>query len=446
MADSFVTESWRYRILLFVLLFLLAFLLGQKGVPVEDGPEFLTVARLGGTSHSPGMPLLALLCRVSWVLWGSLGLRILFALMSAWALWLLADGCGHAGALLASGLLLLPAVRERLLLWDAYCLVFLLFALVLRFERRSSLLLGFFTGLGLAVHPLCVLLPIVYVDRRTDPLKTFAGLLLGLSMYLALPLYSSACAVVDWGSPDRLGSFLGQVTASGYRQAYGARMGALTATPLLAHLRSLFRFLWPALLLPAALGAAVLAKVRNRVAVRLAALLAVETAFVWMINPMAAGTSQTAVVALFVFAALAFRGVGSVDVRTGAPVAAAVLLTGLLSPNPLRDQRAAVEAALVQAPPKTCFVLKSNDLLYGCWQLKYVEDRRPDVVLLSLDNFSGWFENMVNHFNPGMDLSGSIEDVGGVDQPRERAAAGLVEMTRRMNPGRPFLTDAPSGK
>ena len=445
-AEGHLRTGKSFRILSFLLLLLLAWLLGQEGVPVEDGPELLTVARLGGTNHPPGMPLLSLLCRTSWILMGDSGLRVLFALMAAASLWLLSDRRGLAGLMLSAGILLLPAARERLLQWDAYGPLFLLFAAGYRFRRADALLAGFLTGLALAVHPMGILMALLWVRRRTPLLRAFCGIALGLSVYLALPLYSAAGAVVDWGSPSDLGSFFRQVTAGGYREVYGPQMGGQALRPLAEHAIVLGKMLWPVLGVMTAIGLVAFIRRHWGIAARLGALLVAEGLFVWLVNPRAAGTSQTGVLSLFALVVLAFASLSLLHAPQRHLLAAAVLISGLLGSRPLPDQRARIEAMLSEAPPLSCFVLQSNDLLYGWWQLKYVEDRRPDVVLLSTGNFSAWFEGMVNHFNPGMDLSTGIADVGGTGLSRSEAAARLVEAARELNPKRPFLTDASIGK
>jgi len=297
-AEAPLRSGKSFRILSFLLLLLLAWLLGQEGVPVEDGPELLTVARLGGTNHPPGMPLLSLLCRASWVLLGQGGLRVLFALMAAASLWLLSDGRGLPGLILAAGVLLLPEARERLLQWDAYGPLFLLFAAGYRFRRADALLAGLLTGLAMAVHPMGILLALLWVSRRTPPLKALCGILLGLSIYLALPLYSAAGAVVDWGSPSRLGSFFRQVSAGGYREVYGPQMGGQALRPLAKHAIVLGKMLWPVLGAMTAIGLVAFIRRHWGIAARLGALLVAEGLFVWLVNPMAAGTSQTGVLAL----------------------------------------------------------------------------------------------------------------------------------------------------
>ncbi|MCK4807897.1 MAG: hypothetical protein KAT09_09630, partial [Candidatus Aegiribacteria sp.] len=94
----------------FLVLFFLAFLTGQRGIPVEDGGEFLTVARLGGINHPPGLPLLSLSSGLSWIIFGSEGLRVLFALTAASALILITKMYSVSSLFFLTGLLLLPSV------------------------------------------------------------------------------------------------------------------------------------------------------------------------------------------------------------------------------------------------------------------------------------------------------------------------------------------------
>ena len=89
--------------LCFLMVFIIAILTGQRGIPIEDGGEFLTVARLGGINHPPGLPLLSLLSRLSWILFGSEGLKVLFALAAASALIMIANKYTLSALLFLSG-------------------------------------------------------------------------------------------------------------------------------------------------------------------------------------------------------------------------------------------------------------------------------------------------------------------------------------------------------
>jgi hypothetical protein len=109
--------------------------------------------------------------------------------------------------------------------------------------------------------------------------------------------------------------------------------------------------------------------------------------------------------------------------------------------QPLPDQTPLVHEYFSQAPPEAAFFLRSNDLLYGGWVMKFVDDRRPDIVLLSPGNFSGWFENMAVFFNPDIDLSKGVLDVGDFSMSRGELSRLLVEVTIEDNPHRRFFCD-----
>ncbi len=430
--------------LCFLVLFLIAFAAGQRGIPVEDGGEFLTVARLGGINHPPGLPLLSLLSRVSWILFGSDGLRVLFACAAASALILITRKYTVSSLVFLAGILLLPSVAGRLLIWDAYGFLFLIFALAYFRKPPFNLEAGFILGLALAIHPQGIFLLVLFEFKRSSVLQFFCGLLLGLSLYLALPLYSASGAIVDWGSTGTLGNFVRQVTAGGYREVYGGRMWGISYDVLLRHLGALWKIAWPVLLLPLMTGAIQLFRSNRKLLIRLEILFVLDLLFVTIINPMAAGTTQTAILSLFVILALAAEGMNVIYSWrriAGVIAAGAVLAAGVHSWEPLPDQENEIIEFFAPAPFKSVFFLSSNDLLYGGWVLKYAEDRRPDIVLLSTENFSIWFERMATWFNPDVDLSKGVLDVGNFSMSRDELAGRLINATIQDNPDRQFFTD-----
>lgn len=428
-------------LLFFCILFSAGLVLGQTGIPVEDGGEAFTVARLGGTMHPPGMPLLALLLRVTWFL-GEIGPVVLAAFCASLSLTLLFRRAGLPGLAMALAVMTLPSFRERVLAWDAYGLMFLLFAIALGMRGANGIEPGYLTGLSLAVHPAGVLMPAALPFRRGGIFAALCGLILGASIYLALPLLSAAYCAVDWGSPGVLSKFIAQVSAAGYRDVYGASMGRPDFAALLRHLMSLGRMLWPAFMLPVAAGAAVLVRSDRRMLLRLALLLALDAVFTLLVNPMASGSSQTGWLSLLVFCALAAAACISLPRTAALVVAAAVAVPTIIAPgDPLPDQTEEVEAFAASAPLDAGLFISDNDLLYGCWMEKYGRDLRPDIVLLSTGNFSPWFERLARRYNPDLDTSGGLNEAGGPGTPRELVVARLVEMTIRNNPQREFFTD-----
>ena len=427
-----------------VLMFIIGYTTGQTGIPVEDGGEFLTVARLGGVNHPPGLPLVSLSARVFWAIFGKEGLRALFALFAATTLVLADRKHLVQSGLFTTGILLLPAVAGRLLMWDAYSPLLLIFVVTLVSKPRMSLEGGYLTGLAMAVHPQGIFLPVLCSWRYFSPVKFLGGLVLGLSLYLALPIYSAAGAVVDWGSTGNLANFLRQVSAEGYREVYGASMGGIPVHVLLRHLKALWSILWPVMLVPFAIGVAWMFKGNRKLMSRLAILLVADIIFVTVVNPMAAGTTQTATLSLLVIVVFSIYGFYVIDRLNrvaGYVVAVATIGFCIMLWRPLPNQSDRVHDYFSGAPIRSAFFINDNDLLYGGWVMKYVDDRRPDIVLLSTGNFSVWFERMVNHFNPDIDLSKGILDVGDFSMPREQAASRLMDATIRDNPNWEFFID-----
>jgi hypothetical protein len=429
--------------LLLALLFVEAFLLGQTGVPIEDGGEILTVGSLGGTCHPSGMPVVALFARSACALAGEPGLKALYAAFAALSLWVLFRRSGAAGILLAMAILALPAYRERLLQWDAYGLLFLAGASMISLRQTTSSGLGYLAGLSSGIHPQGLFLALGGRARDRSPLKFASALILGASVYLALPLLSAAGAAVNWGAPGTLRLFMRQVSASGYLEYYGSRMGLSGLGSILEHLRMLGSSVWPSLLLPAAIGAVDMARWNRPLLLRLGILLLADALFVILVNPMAAGTSQTGWMSLLVFAVLCAAAAEALPRRLALLLALAVGLSAFPSSEEpiLPDQTTEVEALLTSSPSQSVLFISDNDLLYGGWVLKYCRDQRPDAALLSTGNFSGWFEAMACRYNPDVDLSGSINDVGGAAVGRDSAARALIELAARDNPGRKFYVE-----
>ena len=444
-----------------------AFIVGQSGIPVEDGGEIETVAALGGVNHPPGMPLLSLLSRFFWILAPGLGIRILFGATAAVAmLLLLREYAGLHSRFLALVVLMMPAFQERVLAWDAYGPLFLALAASLMLgriscRRRRWLLGGYLSGLALAFHlqGLLVLLAVLVMHSSREwrsILITLGGLFLGLSTYVLLPVSSAAGAVVDWGSTGSAARFIRQVSAAGYREVYTA-IGSFSLEPVRLHLLTVWRLIWPGLLVPLlALVASRIPALRERLcrrregvgellsgraALALSGMIALDLVFVALVNPMAAGTSQTGTATLLVLVVLALEGIRRLHGLAGSVAVLASLLLLLPPRSGLPDQRETIESVLSGCPPRTALVLSDNDLLYGCWSACYARDFRPDVVLLSTGNFSGWFEDLVNHFQPDFDLSTSVMDVGGRDLPREVLAGRLIEAAMDSNPRYTFLSD-----
>jgi hypothetical protein len=440
-AEENPIRRWLPSGIMLLVLFAEGFLLGQHRIPTEDGGEILTVACLGGTCHPPGMPLVSLITRGAYSLLGENGIRAVFASAAAISLWLLFRRSGLCGMLFSIALLASPDYRIRLLQWDAYGLLFLCGAVFLAFGRMSSLASGYLTGFSAAIHPQGLFLFIGSRIKGFTPAIFLSGLILSGSIYLTLPVSSAAGSVVDWGSPSTLASFMQQVSATNYREYYSGRMGftGITALPLLCE--STWQVVWPALIVPSAIGMAIAAKRQRSRMLRLLALLLVDILFILLINPMAAGTSQTGWLTMLVLAAFSALALEEIPRSVAYILAFSVGIVAVVKTHDgaLPEQDDQVGGLISCTPLESCLFIKNNDLLYGGWVTKYVRDLRPDIGLLSPDNFSAWFEGMACRYAPGLDLSAGVSDVGGVSVGRDSAARGLIRLTARDNPGRRII-------
>lgn len=229
------------------------------GVGFTDSGELVVAAYTLGIPHSPGFPLYVLLGwvfahlplgAVAWRLnlmsafWAALAVGAFFLLAVRWLPEEAADASARTGARAreagAPGL----AVRARVLaagcaalclgfgitLWNwatvaevytlqAAILTTMMLALLAALRgggRRAWLAAGLFFGLGLANHhvmtlvfvPALAFLAMSSPERRRSLaggwLPAAGGLLLGLALYLYLPLRAAQAPLLNWGNPVNL--------------------------------------------------------------------------------------------------------------------------------------------------------------------------------------------------------------------------------------------------
>lgn len=241
----------RGGLLLFLVVFALAFSLYlatlAPGVTFEDSGELASAAYSLGIAHPPGYPLFSLLGHLfsefptNNVAWN---LNLLSAFLTALSLALFSVLLWKLkGDFLGAGLVVLLVLGMRTI-WstatvtEVYALNLLFFVLVnlvlFRFiwdvERKPRLLglTAFLLGLGLANHQsLLLALPGILCaitlsgKWKTITLKDLLGsgvlFLLGLLVYLYLPIRASAHPPMNWGNPSQWDSFLDVL----FRRQYG---------------------------------------------------------------------------------------------------------------------------------------------------------------------------------------------------------------------------------
>ncbi|MDH3974511.1 MAG: DUF2723 domain-containing protein [Deltaproteobacteria bacterium] len=220
-----------------ITLILYAFTLSPT-INFGDSPELISSAYTLGMSHPPGYPLYSLLGKFfSLIPWSdSIARRINLAsaFYSAASIFILAllieiSGINYARVgiiFFATFLALSTTLWSQSVVSEVYTLNLLFFSLLLFFTYlwwkkgdRPYLPAGFFLyGLGLANHhtllPFIPLLIIFLIAGKRNEIKNIplifsliALFILGLSVYIYMPLRSMQSPAMDWGDPENFRQF-----------------------------------------------------------------------------------------------------------------------------------------------------------------------------------------------------------------------------------------------
>ena len=197
------------------------------GVTFEDSGELAAAAASWGVPHPPGFPLLTVLGGLLARVLGPFGvgpaqaMAWLSVLAGAAAVGMVVRFVGGArgerpvAGLLAGGLLCLsPTFAAQAVVVEAYALSAALAAgLLLAADAGRARTAGVLFGLGLAAHPAGALsFPLLAfaVLRSSGPKKPWAkalvGVLIGLAVYLYVPLAAARGPALNWGGIHDAGS------------------------------------------------------------------------------------------------------------------------------------------------------------------------------------------------------------------------------------------------
>jgi hypothetical protein len=212
-----------------------------------DSGELAVVSHTLGIPHPTGSPLYVLVSRVFTVIvpGAFFPLTLLSALATAAGVWTvsrlpIARGsnggrAGSVGAPAAAAMLAVaPTIWSGATLNEVYALQFALFAAFLyvwlhRELRFGALLSAYLAGLAFANHQSAIfLLPLLVLQLwpgrgRARRLSTAVALgLLGMTVYLYLPIRSAAGPLLDWGGTHRLAAFVRHITGWQYSVWVGA--------------------------------------------------------------------------------------------------------------------------------------------------------------------------------------------------------------------------------
>ncbi|CUS02558.2 conserved membrane protein of unknown function [Candidatus Promineifilum breve] len=385
-----------------------------------DGGELITAAVTLGIPHPPGYPLYVILGKVFSLLpVGTVALRfnLLSAVCGALAVGVLvlAIGAYHRGRVrppvaVAAALLFgfAPLVWSQAIVTEVYTLNLLLLAVFLLAWSRAgaSGWSGFWLGLAITTHLTSLLmLPALLVGHRRSRAVvglTVAGLALGLTPLLLLPLLARGDSPVVWGQPTDLAGWWWLVSG----RLYAANVQpALDGERLLSLLRALA--FGPAALIMArrtagtTVGEWVVAIQRQRSSIVLAIIALAYAAFA-----LVYGATDAAVMLL--------PGL-MVAVLLLSPRLAMLGRASLLLPLLLviwgyptqklsgREPRALADAVFAAAPPDAILLASGDQTTFTLWYFHHVEGRRPDIVVADADLFAfDWYRARLARQNPAI--------------------------------------------
>lgn len=467
------------------LLFLTAFALTLWGLNpsfyMDDSPEIATVAATLGIAHPPGYPLYTLLGRLLSLLplgHPCLRVNLLSALCGAFACLLLfhilkdrfqvAASLAWPFALLwMAGVTAYPASLSCKNGIYQLTAVFILaiFSPLLRGKLGASF---FLFGLSLANHWMSMLPCLVgfmylawgrWKERGLTVKEILASssfLIIGLSLYLYLPLRSALDPLVNWAHPVNLSNFLHHVSR------YVDKDKDFTADPLLWAQQGFFYIKsafveFSGVLLLALLGAFAAWKENRRVALGFllawSGLFAAVCVFSKFSSERIYLMQNYSIAAFILIPLFAAPGLGYLAELWKsrfrffgrAPLLATwVLVLGLVFFRCLTGGQAFytytydyVLNAWKSVPAGGFFFCKGDVLDFPCWYLQMIEGKRPDITVLGGGSLPmDWYRMFLARTQPGLKVPYPLHEKG-----KEYISGHLFQWMVEQNPShRLFFT------
>lgn len=428
----------------------------------SDGGDLIAAAAGGGVAHPTGYPVYLLLARGFQLLpIGSLAFRTnlmsafaaVFASLLVYHLAACSRPSPEAGRNILAGLVSAYAFGLSPLLWsqavitEVQSLHAMFVALLLYLvrdrspgfvsRRRLNCALGLTFGLAMGNHISIILLsPLLLISipftkpagaRKNAPMLTdlldfpslgcrFAGLAVGLSAYLILPLRALSHPPVNWGSPDNPGGFWWLVSGKLYQDHYfgstssalweraqsvaallleqfgipGLIFGLMGLVVFYKHSRLYKTTIWTVFVFSIfAVGYGSHDSFLYLIPVHLCYAIWLGLGFAGMINPVAQRFSGMGkVIGLFVILYL-------------------FILAGYHWPkvdasDDLRAEQFGQDV-LAQAPPQAILFAKTDRAVFTMWYFHFALNNRPDLVVVATDLLSyKWYQDTLRNTYPDL--------------------------------------------
>lgn len=442
---------------------------GGTVVPYRDTGEMVVNSHTLGVAHPPGYPLYTLLGKaVQQIPLGNPAYRVnlLSALSSAGVgvcLWFLLVAGGWGGmAWVAVGLWASsPVFWELSSVSEMYAPALLGMLGILLLARRCGespsprlwLAMAFVMGLACGVRTDFVLLgpALLYwygVNRPRVPLWALAAFgLLGLSVFLYLPVRSAQQPWVDWNNPEVLGNFMNSLlrrthggTLDLLSKSYGAGVNFVSEMGLF--LRGAGGAFTAAGSLLAALGFWVLARRHRRWFIFIAINFVVfGPLFIYLANmppnPHAVAIVEAHYLLPLLMGLLGLgAGLSVLWERAGGFLARLLLAVGgaaLVVLNVAAHGGRGVKRWNMSAQdyltnilrtsvPLSVGVLREDVPLFAAWERSLVRKEREDVFVVAQGlAASPWYHEMVRHQGRSLDFLGPLRDAGQWKAFRDRS-------------------------